>query len=179
MTVKLSHYGVKWEWERVVKTLQDVMVITQELITTDEEHCCGLQGIAGQHVEGTGMENGRFWFPWNLHGIPRNSVEIYEWILGFWDWIWVRVRRSGSDSSTAAALVANARTAEIKVWQVPLHYLYHASYHEGEQWPHVLLSITWWSGGILQAGFYTLKCCSQFGGITDGAAGIEDDVQHL
>lgn len=48
------------EWERVVKTLQDVMAITQELITTDEEHCCGLQGIAGQHVEGTGMENGRF-----------------------------------------------------------------------------------------------------------------------
>ena len=34
------------------------------------------------------------------------------------------VRRSGSDSSTAAALAANARTAEIKVWQVPLHYLY-------------------------------------------------------
>lgn len=124
MTVKLSHYGVKWEWERVVKTLQDVMAITQELISTEEEHCCGLQGIAEQHVEGTGMENGRFWFPWNLHGIPRNSVEIYEWILGFWDWIWVRVRRSGSDSSTAAALAANARTAEIKVWQVPLHYLY-------------------------------------------------------
>lgn len=48
------------EWERVVKTLQDVMAITQELISTEEEHCCGLQGIAGQHVEGTGMENGRF-----------------------------------------------------------------------------------------------------------------------
>lgn len=46
------------EWERVVKTLQDVMAIIQELITTEAEHCCGLQGIAEQRMEGTGMENG-------------------------------------------------------------------------------------------------------------------------
>jgi len=68
---------------------------------------------------------------------------------------------------------------KLKFGRSPFTIFTAASYHEGEQWPHVLLSITWWSGGILQAGFYTLKCCSQFGGITDGAAGIEDDVQHL
>lgn len=91
-----------------------------------------------------------FWVPWNLHGIPKNSIEVSEWVLGFWDWVWVRIR-SGCGSSTADALAANVKTAEIKVWQVPCTTVTVASYHEGKQWSHVLWAIRWWSGGILKA----------------------------
>lgn len=52
--MKLLHYRVMREWEKEVRTLQDIKAIVQEVITTQAEWCYGLQDTAEQLIACSG-----------------------------------------------------------------------------------------------------------------------------